>query len=63
MQEPQFGTADGTGFCSMRLHKSHKVPSALLNFPLEAIFSAEPRLGDWLSFPWGTSLLGIFCKP
>ena len=40
----------------------HKVPVAPLNTALTAVFSAESPLGHWLSFPWGTSVLGIFQK-
>jgi 2-polyprenyl-3-methyl-5-hydroxy-6-metoxy-1,4-benzoquinol methylase len=44
------------------MHKTHQVPSALLNLPLTAIFAAETPLGHWLRFPWGTSVLGVFRK-
>lgn len=44
------------------MHKTHRVPSALLNGPLTAIFAAETPLGHWLRFPWGTSVLGVFRK-
>ena len=44
------------------MHKTHQVPSALLNLPLTAIFAAETALGHWLRFPWGTSVLGVFRK-
>jgi hypothetical protein len=44
------------------MHKTHRVPSALLNLPLTAIFAAETPLGHWLRFPWGTSVLGVFRK-
>lgn len=45
------------------MHKTHQVPSAVLNGPLTAIFAAETPLGHWLRFPWGTSVLGIYRKP
>ena len=40
----------------------HKVPAAPLNAALTAVFAAETPMGHWLSFPWGTSVLGIFEK-
>ena len=44
------------------MHKTHRVPSALLNLPLTAIFGAETPLGHWLRFPWSASVLGVFRK-
>lgn len=44
------------------MHKTHKVLSAPLNLPLTAIFAVETPLGQWLRFPWGTSVLGVFRK-
>jgi SAM-dependent methyltransferase len=41
----------------------HRVPVAQLNEALTAVFAAETPLGHWLSFPWGTSVLGVFQKP
>lgn len=43
--------------------KTHRTPAAPLNRLLTWIFSCETPLGYWLSFPWGTSLLGVFRKP
>ena len=40
----------------------HKVPAAPLNAVLTAVFAAETPVGHWLSFPWGTSVLGVFQK-
>jgi SAM-dependent methyltransferase len=40
----------------------HRVPVAPLNEALAAVFAAETPLGHWRSFPWGTSVLGIFQK-
>jgi 2-polyprenyl-3-methyl-5-hydroxy-6-metoxy-1,4-benzoquinol methylase len=45
------------------VESEHKVPPAPLNAALTAVFAAETPLGHWLSFPWGTSVLGIFSKP
>lgn len=44
------------------MEKTHRVPSALVNWPLAAIFAAETPLGHWVRFPWGTSVLGVFRK-
>jgi len=44
------------------MHMTHRVPSALLNLPLTAIFGAETPLGHWLRFPWSASVLGVFRK-
>jgi SAM-dependent methyltransferase len=44
------------------LEHTHKVPVKPLNVLLQGIFSMETPLGLWLSFPWGTSILGIFQK-
>lgn len=43
--------------------RSHRVPAPALNAVLTAVMGAETPLGHWLSFPWGTSLLGVFRKP
>ena len=45
------------------VEKQHEVPSPLLNKALTMVFAAESPLGNWLPFPWGTSLLGVFRKP
>lgn len=44
------------------MQKTNQVPSALLNGPLTAIFAAETPLGQWLRFPWCTSVLEVFRK-
>ncbi len=41
----------------------HKVSATPLNETLAAVFAAENLIGYWLSFPWGTSVLGVFQKP
>jgi SAM-dependent methyltransferase len=43
--------------------RAHAVPSAAINQLLSATFATESPLGHWLSFPWGTSILGVFQKP
>ena len=40
----------------------HKVPAAPLNAILTAVFATETPMGHWLSFPWGTSVFGVFQK-
>lgn len=45
------------------LAHTHRVPPKILNSLLGAIFALETPLGHWFSFPWGTSLLGVFEKP
>jgi SAM-dependent methyltransferase len=44
------------------VYKQHKIPAALVNAALSAVFGAETPIGHWLPFPWGTSILGIFQK-
>jgi SAM-dependent methyltransferase len=44
------------------LHKTHRVPNAVLNLTLTAVFAAETPLGHRARFPWGTSVLGVFQK-
>lgn len=44
-------------------HKQHAIPAGPANTMLSAIFSAETPVGHWMSFPWGTSILGVFKKP
>jgi SAM-dependent methyltransferase len=46
-----------------KIEREHRVPPAWINRILTAVFSAETPLGLWLSFPWGTSLLGVLHKP
>ena len=43
--------------------QAHRIPIAPVNEVLAAIFCAETPLGHWASFPWGTSVLGVFQKP
>jgi len=42
------------------LTRTHRVPSKPVNALLRAVFSLETPLGLRLSFPWGTSVLGVF---
>ena len=42
------------------LTRTHRVPSRPVNAVLRAIFSLETPLGLRVSFPWGTSALGVF---
>jgi 2-polyprenyl-3-methyl-5-hydroxy-6-metoxy-1,4-benzoquinol methylase len=42
------------------LTRTHRVPSRPVNALLGAVFSLETPLGLRLSFPWGTSVLGVF---
>jgi SAM-dependent methyltransferase len=44
------------------LEEGHKVPSPILNKMLSLVFCAESPIGHIVSFPWGTSILGIFEK-
>lgn len=46
-----------------RIAATHRIPPAPLNGLLAAVFAAETPLGLWWSFPWGSSLLGVFQKP
>lgn len=48
---------------SNRVKKSHEVPPGCMNALLTCVFSAETPLGHVLSFPFGTSVLGVFRKP
>lgn len=41
---------------------THKIPWKPLNNLLDQIFSVESKLINRFSFPWGTSILGIFRK-
>jgi SAM-dependent methyltransferase len=45
------------------LEREHRIPPQWLNAILGAIFAAETPLGLYVSFPWGTSILGVFRKP
>jgi SAM-dependent methyltransferase len=42
--------------------RQHAVPRGILNEVLASIFNAETPIGHWVSFPWGTSILGVFEK-
>jgi SAM-dependent methyltransferase len=43
--------------------REHSIPAEPLNTLLASVFSLEAPLSRWVSFPWGTSLLGILRKP
>ncbi len=45
------------------LDRSDRIPPAIVNRALGAIFAAETPLGAWWSFPWGTSVLAILRRP
>jgi SAM-dependent methyltransferase len=45
------------------LEEAHRIPHPLVNRLLSGVFALETPLGHRLSFPWGTSLLGLFRKP
>jgi SAM-dependent methyltransferase len=42
------------------LRRSSEVPPAPLNTVLAGVFSLETPVGDWIPFPWGTSVLAVF---
>lgn len=44
------------------MEAEHKVPGLVVNALLSLAFYAESPLGHVVSFPWGTSILGIFEK-
>ncbi|OAI40240.1 hypothetical protein AYO40_05015 [Planctomycetaceae bacterium SCGC AG-212-D15] len=44
------------------LGTTHHVPSAPWNQLLSVVAGAETPIGHFVSFPWGTSLLGVFQK-
>lgn len=44
------------------LAKTHAIPSPAVNALLEGVFSLEATLSNRISFPWGTSILGVFQK-
>jgi SAM-dependent methyltransferase len=45
------------------LRRSARIPPAPLNAVLGGVFALETPLGDWLPFPWGTSVLAVFRRP
>lgn len=45
------------------IESEHRVPNPILNKILSMVFCAESPIGHVISFPWGTSILGIFEKP
>ncbi len=46
-----------------KLYKEeYKTPHPIINNALKSVFYAETPLGHHLSFPWGTSILGVFEK-
>lgn len=45
------------------LAHTHRAPPRPVNEALALIFGAEALMGWRLSFPWGTSILGVFRKP
>lgn len=45
------------------IRQERVLPNRFVNEVLATIFKAETPLGNYLSFPWGTSLLGVFRKP
>jgi 2-polyprenyl-3-methyl-5-hydroxy-6-metoxy-1,4-benzoquinol methylase len=44
------------------LAKTHARPPQVINALLESLFSLETTLSNLISFPWGTSILGVFQK-
>jgi SAM-dependent methyltransferase len=44
------------------IQREHKIPFGVLNFILGVIFKAETPISKIISFPWGTSVLGVFEK-
>jgi 2-polyprenyl-3-methyl-5-hydroxy-6-metoxy-1,4-benzoquinol methylase len=61
------GIADATKLSSEEarecLRQSARIPLAPLNALLAGVFGLESPLGDWLPFPWGTSVLAVFRRP
>jgi 2-polyprenyl-3-methyl-5-hydroxy-6-metoxy-1,4-benzoquinol methylase len=45
------------------IERSSRIPPALVNSTLAAIFAAETPLGAWLPFPWGTSVVAVLRRP
>lgn len=45
------------------MKRTHQVPPAPVNGLLRFIFELETPVGLKLSFPWGTSILGVFQQP
>ena len=41
------------------MRRSSQVPAAPLNGMLAGVMALESPLGDWIPFPWGTSLLAV----
>jgi hypothetical protein len=44
------------------IRDTHKIPNALLNNGLAAVFSAESPIGHLLRLPFWASILGVFRK-
>jgi SAM-dependent methyltransferase len=44
------------------LARTHRTPPARINGLLDRVMALEEALGRHLSYPWGTSLLGVFGK-
>ena len=42
------------------LQRSSDIPPGPLNTVLAGVFRLETPLGDWIPFPWGTSVLAVF---
>ncbi len=42
------------------LARMHRVPPRPLNWLLKRVLSVEGALVDWVSFPWGSSILAVF---
>jgi SAM-dependent methyltransferase len=45
------------------LKQTHRTPVGPVNTALTAVFNLETPLGDWIPFPWGTSILAVLRKP
>jgi SAM-dependent methyltransferase len=45
------------------MQSTHRVPPAIINAMLAAVFACETPLGHRIPFPWGTSVLAIFRRP
>jgi 2-polyprenyl-3-methyl-5-hydroxy-6-metoxy-1,4-benzoquinol methylase len=60
-------TPDATGMTPQEIRRyldeSDRMPAALLNLALGAVFAAETPLGAWCPFPWGTSVLTVLRRP
>lgn len=44
------------------VEKEHRLPHPAVNFVFSKIFSAETPVGQYIKFPWGTSVAGVFKK-